>query len=171
MKDIFMHKKDHPHKETEEKQEMENPEECQEKSCECEKQEEEKKQLNDQLKRAVADYRNLEARIEKEKANFVRYVEDDTVKKILPVLDNLEKAQAAKPDQGIQLIQEQLQKIIDSFGITEIEAMGKKFDPNFHDCIEVVEGPENEITAVLEKGYVHGEKVVRPAKVKVGKVK
>jgi len=130
---------------------------------------EENQTISDQMKRAVADYRNLEGRMLKEKAAYITYAESKVARQILPVLDNLEKAQESINNEGIGLIIAQFNKVLESLGVIEIEAIGKEFDPVFHESIDIEEGPENRVTTVLEKGYRIGEAVIRPAKVKVGK--
>jgi molecular chaperone GrpE len=129
----------------------------------------ENQDLLDQLKRAVADYRNLQARTEKEKSAFIVYAQADTIKKFLPIMDNLEKAAVVMKDKGIDLILEQFKKTLSDFGVMEMDALGKEFDPNFHECIDITEGAENKVVEVLDNGYLMDEKVLRPAKVKVGK--
>ena len=97
------------------------------------------------------------------------------IKRYLPILDDLERALQASPQalpwvEGIELIQRKLQSILDSEGIKRIEAEGQVFDPNFHEAIsqeQSAEVPSGHVVAVVQNGYMLGEKVLRPAMVRV----
>lgn len=126
------------------------------------------KDLENKWKRALADYANLEKRIEKEKENFAKFSNAVLVDKLLPVLDSLEKCCQHLKDKGLRLTLEQLKKVLESEGLKEIEAGGKKFDPETMDAVEIVRGPKDKVIEVVLKGYFLNERVLRPAKVKVG---
>jgi molecular chaperone GrpE len=109
---------------------------------------------------------------------IVRYASEELMCKILPILDNLERAEEGMPEEkkddeyfkGFLQIKNQVRDLLKNFGVEEIEALGKKFDPNFHEVVGEAEGGESgEIKEVLQKGYTLQEKVIRPAKVKIVK--
>ncbi|OGO35831.1 MAG: nucleotide exchange factor GrpE, partial [Chloroflexi bacterium RBG_16_56_8] len=102
----------------------------------------------------------------------------DLIKKILPVLDDLERALQNRPSDtgpwinGIELIYKKLASLLESEGVKRIEAQGAAFDPNFHEAIshepsDVVES--GHVIAVTQNGYMLGERVIRPALVRVAK--
>lgn len=125
-------------------------------------------ELEEKYLRALADYQNLEKRVEREKETFVKFANAVLILKMLPVLDNLERASEHLKDQGIELVIKQFKEALSSEGVTEIEAAGQAFDPQLHEAVEKVSGEEDKVMEVVEKGYKLGEKVIRPAKVKVG---
>ena len=126
------------------------------------------KELQDRLARALADYQNLEKRIEREKADFIKFTNAILLDRLLPVLDNLEKMEGSPSDQGLKIAVSELKSILKAEGVEEIEAGGKKFAPSEMECLEKVKGAENEVVVVCQKGYKLNGKVLRPAKVKVG---
>jgi len=131
-------------------------------------------QLNDlenKWKRALADYANLEKRIDNEKQSFVKYSNLKLLEKLLPILDDLEAAENHLKDQGLKIILNKLKEILKSEGVEEIKTHGEEFNPELMEAIEIIEGPKNKVMEVLRKGYLLEEKVLRIAKVKVGGVK
>ncbi len=118
--------------------------------------------------RVLADYQNLEKRVAREKDIFVKFANVVLVLKMLPVLDNLQRASEHLKDQGIELVVKQFQDALSSEGVTEIGTVGDAFNPEHHEAIEKVAGEEGKVMQVLEKGYKLGDKVIRPAKVKIG---
>lgn len=133
--------------------------------------EEEIADLTGKWKRMAADYANLERRVAQEKEMVTKYANTLLLLKIFPILDNLEKAAASHPtDEGLAAIVRQSQTLLDSEGTTMIPALGEKFNPHFHECVDVVEGEEDDkVVAVLHKGYKIDDRVLRPAKVRVSK--
>ena len=128
------------------------------------------KELEDQLKRALADYQNLERRIEEERRLLSGLSSAVLIEKFLPVLDNLENAQKHLEDEGLEMVIKQFREVLKEEGVEEIEAEGTNFDPNLHEATEVLEGKEdNRVMNVLRKGYKINDKVIRPAQVAVGK--
>jgi molecular chaperone GrpE len=130
----------------------------------------------DALLRERADFTNFRRRVESEKSQMWSQASGEMVKKILPVLDDLERAAANRPAEnawadGVEIIVRKFQSILEKEGITRIEAVGQPFDPNQHEAIMQEESAEYEsgvVTAVLQHGYLqHGEQVLRPALVKV----
>jgi molecular chaperone GrpE len=124
--------------------------------------------LENKWKRALADYANLEKRIEKEKADFIKFSSAQLLDKLLPVFDDLERCQKYIKDQGLRLVCQRFGEILKSEGVEEIKAQGEEFNPELMDAVETVEGQKNKVTEVVLKGYLLNGGVLRPAKVKVG---
>ena len=126
-------------------------------------------ELNDRYKRLFAEFENYKKRIQKESINKYAEITGDVVSSILPVMDNLEKAVEAKTEdtsyqEGVKLILKQFLDVMNKFGVEEIEAVGKTFDPEFHEAVSHIEDPskgEQEIIQEYRKGYKIGTKVVR----------
>ncbi len=127
-------------------------------------------ELEERLKRTLADYQNLERRIEEERKLLSRLSSVLLVEKFLPVLENLENAQKHLSDQGLELVIKQFKEVLASEGVEEIESEGKQFDPKYHEAIETEQGEDdNKITKVLTKGYKIEDKVIKPVRVVVTK--
>lgn len=135
-------------------------------------------EYKDQYLRAAADYRNFKRRTEQERAELIRTASAGLLLKLLPVVDDLERAmQNVTPDvensawyAGFKLIPQKLMTVLESEGVTPIEALGQDFDPNKHEAVihEPAEGQEGKVIAELQKGYMIRDKVLRPSMVKVG---
>lgn len=126
--------------------------------------------LRNKYLRALADYQNLERRVEEERKKFQYYAVKEILLKFLEVLDLIEKAEVFIKDEGLKLVKERFLKILKEEGVREIEILGKEFDPNVAECIEVVEGEEEgKVVEVVRKGYFYHNQVLRIARVKVGK--
>lgn len=128
-------------------------------------------ELEEKWKRALADYHNLEKRLEKKKEELVKFSNASLIDKLLSVLDSLEKAVDHLEDKGLKLVLEQFKAVLSSEGLTEIKAQGEKFDPEKMDAVEMVKGEKDRVFEAILKGYRLNNKVLRPAKVKVGKGK
>ena len=135
-------------------------------------------ELQDRLKRQMAEFDNFRKRTEKEKAAMYEIGAKDIIEKILPVLDNFERGLAAVPEdekgssfaEGIEKIYKQFVKTLEDAGVESIEAVGKQFDPNLHNAVMHVEDEkygENEIAMELQKGYKYRGSVVRHSMVQV----
>ena len=135
-------------------------------------------ELQDRLKRQMAEFDNFRKRTEKEKAAMYEIGAKDIIEKILPVLDNFERGLAAVPEdekgssfaEGIEKIYKQFGKTLEDAGVESIEAVGKQFDPNLHNAVMHVEDEkygENEIAMELQKGYKYRGSVVRHSMVQV----
>ena len=129
---------------------------------------------NDKYLRMLAEYDNYRRRSQKERENIYGDVRADTVKKILPVYDNLLRAaQQEATDEarkGMEAILTQFRTILNGIGVTEIDAVGKRFDPNLHEALLHIEDEkygEGEIVMELEKGFMLGDRVIRFSKVQV----
>ena len=135
-------------------------------------------ELQDRLKRQMAEFDNFRKRTEKEKAAMYEIGAKDIIEKILPVLDNFERGLAAVPEdekgssfaEGVEKIYKQFVKTLEDAGVETIEAVGKQFDPNLHNAVMHVEDEkygENEIAMELQKGYKYRGSVVRHSMVQV----
>ncbi len=127
--------------------------------------------FENRLKRALADYANLEKRVEREKEEFIKLANAQLLDKLLPVLDDLELCEKHLRDKGISLIHNRFQEVLESEGLEEIKALGESFDPETMDCVELIAGPKDKVIEIVLKGYLLNNKVLRPAKVKVGQGK
>ena len=126
-------------------------------------------ELENSLKRALADYQNLKKRNEKDKKDFVRFATASALDKFLAVLDDLERAQTHLKNEGLKIAIDQFVKVLNSEGVEEIKLLNTTFDPNTSDCTELVKGKKNQIIKIIKKGYTLNSRVLRPAQVKVGK--
>jgi len=125
--------------------------------------------------RSQAEFQNYKKRIERDNALIYANMKGDIIKKVLPALDDLERALQNRPADdawagGIELIARKLQNILESEGVKRIEAKGTAFDPNFHEAITHEPSEEVEsghVIDVVQNGYMLGERVIRPALVRV----
>jgi molecular chaperone GrpE len=124
--------------------------------------------LENRLKRALADYANLEKRMVREKGDFVKLANAQLLDKMLSVLDDLERSEDHLENKGLSMACDQFREVLASEDVEEIKALGKKFDPETMDAAEIVPGPKNQVVEVVLKGYLLNDRVLRPAKVKVG---
>jgi molecular chaperone GrpE len=135
--------------------------------------EEQKKQIEEyktKYLRALADYQNLEKRINLEKQELIKMANKNLLLKILPIVDDLEKAEIFVKDDGLKLVKDNFLKFLKNEGVEEIEVLGKEFDPQLAEAVEVVKGEkDNIVVEVLRKGYRLGDKILRVAQVKVAK--
>ncbi|NLK36777.1 MAG: nucleotide exchange factor GrpE [Epulopiscium sp.] len=133
----------------------------------------------DKYQRCLAEFDNFRKRTSKEKASMYDDGIRSAVEKLLPVIDNFERALSAPGEinteedsfyKGIQMIMKQLQEILVSMGVEEIKALGEKFDPNLHAAVAHEDNDaysENEVIEELRKGYKYKDKVIRHSMVKV----
>lgn len=137
-------------------------------------------ELTQQLLRLQADFDNYRKRSRRDLQEGIIRANEELVRQLLPVLDNLERALAADSDasedsirEGVQLIYRQFMDILSREGLEPIRAVGEDFDPNLHDAVmmEAVEDPEmeNQILQEFQKGYTFRERVLRAAVVKVAR--
>lgn len=135
-------------------------------------------EYKDQWLRATADYKNFKRRVEIERSELIRSASSALLLKLLPVMDDFERAIANIPPEiaetawwgGTQLIAHKLRTILESEGVTAIAAVGQDFDPNFHEAVlyEEALGQDGKVIEELQKGYKLGDRVLRPSMVKVG---
>ena len=132
-------------------------------------------EYKDSWMRSQAEFQNYRKRVERDNDAMKTLMKGDIVKKVLPVLDDLERAVQNRPTDdlwanGIELIARKFQGVLESEGIKRIEAEGAEFDPNFHEAISNEPSDEVEsghVIAVVQNGYMLGERVIRPALVRV----
>lgn len=138
----------------------------------------EKDSLQDRLLRTAAEFDNYRKRVERERRDLADYMKADILAEILPIVDNFERAlQAPSSDidslrKGVELIHKQMHDFLRKRGVTPIEALGADFDPNFHQAVIHETSPshrEGEVIEELQRGYMLGDKLLRPAMVKVAK--
>jgi molecular chaperone GrpE len=132
-------------------------------------------EYKDSWLRSQADFQNYKKRLERDNEMMYISMKGDIIKKVLPVLDDLERAlqnrRAEDPwADGIELIARKIQNMLESEGVKKIEALGAEFDPNFHEAIshEPADGAQSgSVIGVAQNGYMLGERVIRPALVRV----
>jgi len=138
----------------------------------------EKDSLQDRLLRTAAEFDNYRKRVERERRDLADYMKADILTELLPIVDNFERAlQAPSSDgdslrKGVDLIHKQMLDFLRKRGVTPIEALGADFDPNFHQAVIHETSPfhrEGEVIEELQRGYMLGDKLLRPAMVKVAK--
>lgn len=143
---------------------------------------EENEILKDKFLRTSAEMQNMKRRMEEEKANLLKYEGEDLIKKLLPVIDNFERAigmddtnledEVSKFLNGFKMIYGNLSSTLQGYEVIAMDILNKPFDPNTMDAVlaEEVEGVEpNIVVDVLQKGYTYKGKVIRHAMVKVSK--
>lgn len=131
--------------------------------------------LTDRLKRNMAEFDNFRKRTEKEKSSMYVIGAKDIIEKILPVVDNFERGLAQAPEddpfaEGMQKIYKQFTTTMEGMGVEPIEAVGKEFNPDFHNAVMHVEDEElgeNVVAEEFQKGYMYRDSVVRHSMVKV----
>ncbi len=145
--------------------------------------EQEKKEIYDRLLRVSAEFENYKKRSARETENFKKFANESLVRELLPVADDMERAIASSVREssshpvldGVTIIFEKLLKILDSFGVKPVEsAVGKAFDPGFHEAAMLEESddyPENTVIREFQKGYMLHDRLLRPAMVVVSKTK
>lgn len=135
-------------------------------------------ELEDRVKRQMAEFDNFRKRTEKEKTAMFETGAKSVIEKILPVVDNFERGLMAIPEEekgspfaeGMNMIYKQLMTELENIGVKPIEAVGKEFDPNLHNAVMQVESEEYEegiVAQELQKGYTYRESVVRHSMVAV----
>ena len=135
-------------------------------------------ELNDKVLRQMAEFENFRKRTEKEKAAMFEIGAKSIVEKLLPVIDNFERGLAAVSEeekssgfaQGVEMIYKQLLAELEGAGVTVIEAVGKEFNPDFHNAVMHIEDEnfgENIVAEEFQKGYMYKDSVVRHSMVKV----
>ena len=134
-----------------------------------EEQKQDIEEKEDRIKRLMAEFENFKKRSDKERTAMYNSVMGDVVMKLLPVLDNLEKAvesttQDEQYKNGIELVMKQFKEVLSSNGVKEIEAVGQPFDPSLHEAVSLVEDSSLGAKIVKEeyrKGYIIGDRVLR----------
>lgn len=132
---------------------------------------EELENLKNQLKRALADYQNLEKRVAQDRSDWIKNANRDLLLRFLPTLDTLNLAQKHVDDEGLKLSVQQFLDALKSEGVQKIETIGAHFDPKTMEAVEVEEAEEGKVLEEIRAGYTLNGEVLRPAQVKVGKQK
>ncbi|WP_420836000.1 nucleotide exchange factor GrpE [Holzapfeliella floricola] len=150
-----------------------------EEPSEVEKLQQELEAAQDKYLRSQAEIQNIQTRQQKELAQFSKYEGQSLAKEILPALDNLQRALQVQADdeassqlkKGIELTYNALIKALNDKGITEVEAEGATFDPNYHQAVQTVEAtedhPKDTVVEVYQPGYLFKDRILRPAMVSV----
>ena len=138
------------------------------------------KQLEESLLRNQAELLNYRKRKDEETSRIVKYAEEEVLKSFLPILDNFERAinmdddnlndEVSKFLEGFKLMYKQIKELLKKFEVTEIDSLGKEFDPSYHQAVVMDKDDTKEhgiITEVLQKGYMYKENVLRHSMVKV----
>ena len=135
--------------------------------------------VHDRLLRTAAEFDNYRKRIDRERRDLSEYAASDLLSDLLPIIDNLERALmtpgVADDDpfrRGVELIHKQMLDLLRKRGARPIEATGAMFDPKFHNAViheESSEHPDGEVIQELQRGYMLGDRLLRPAMVKVAK--
>lgn len=125
----------------------------------------------DKYRRAAADYYNLEQRVSRQIQEAQERGRERILVKLLVVLDDMKQAEKFVTDPGLQLVKAKFEQVLHEEGVEELDVMGKPFDPQTAECIQVVDGDEGIVIEVHQAGYMLGNRLVRPAKVSVGKEK
>lgn len=132
----------------------------------------------DKLQRSMAEFDNFRKRTNLEKASMYENGTRDTIEKLLPILDNFERAILSTPDEdkqsamfkGVDMIFNQMVETFKNMGVEELAGVGETFDPNIHNAVLHVDDDslgENVVAEVMQKGYKYKDKVIRPSMVKV----
>lgn len=135
-------------------------------------------QAKEQLLRTMADFQNFRRRNQEQVAQLRQFATENLVTTLLPVLDNFERTvahaqQGASVEQvaaGVQAVERQLRSVLEGQNVRRIEAVGQTFDPEIHEAISMEPSPEhaaNTVIVEVEAGYRMGERVIRPARVKI----
>ena len=164
--------------EAEENQEVEAQDDTENTETEIDKLKSDYENLNNQYIRLAADFDNYRKRQAQERESLLKYGAEDTLKKLIEVLDNFDRGEKAIQDvedcekvkESFNLVHKQLTDALHKVGLETINCIGEEFDPNFHEAVmqtPTSEQPEHTIIAELQKGYKLGDRVLRPALVNV----
>ena len=139
----------------------------------------ERDDLYDRLLRKTAEFDNFRKRVERDRKEMIDWAAADVIGDLLSIVDDFDRALAAPapPEAqsykaGIELIQRQLAELLKKRGVATVEALGADFDPHLHQAVayeEVAGAREGEVVGVMAKGYKLGDRLLRPALVKVAK--
>lgn len=138
----------------------------------------EKQECFDKLLRLHADFENFKKRSAKERQDFLRFANEELIYELIAILDNFERAFASATTQadfkclhqGVEMILKQMHQLLEKNGVKKIECVGRPFDPAWQEAVAHIETdkyPENIVVEEMQKGYLLGERLIRPAIVKV----
>lgn len=140
----------------------------------------ERDQMKEQALRTMADFQNFRRRNQQEFQQFRQLANEDLVVALLPVLDNFERtvehlqagATVETMIEGVRAVEKQLRSVLEARNVQRISAVGEPFDPEVHEAIEMVpttEAPDNTVLSEIEPGYRLGDRIIRPARVRVAR--
>lgn len=142
-----------------------------------EQKQEEAQKYYDQYLRTLAEADNMKKRLAREREEYIKYGNTALIKKILPVIDDLNRAMEVAQNstdiealsKGVEMTAKSLLDVLHGEGVQEIESLGKEFDPQFHQAllVEPNEAPENTVIEEFQKGFILHDRVIRPSLVKV----
>ena len=149
-------------------------------SEEFEKLKAEAQENHDRYLMSAAEFENFKKRMDRERSDSIRFANEELIKQLLPIVDNLERALAHAEEvgadeamiEGVNMVHKQFIDALEKFGITRVEAMEKPFDPNYHEAmmqVETNEHPPNTVVMEMAKGYMLHDRLIRPAIVGVSK--
>lgn len=140
----------------------------------------ERDDLYERLLRKTAEFDNFRKRVDRERKDFAEWAAADVLGDLLAVMDDFDRAlrvetpEAARPYKtGVEMIHKALHELVRKRGVSEVEALGRDFDPHEHQAVAYEEMPgarDGEVVQVLQQGYKLGERLLRPAMVRVAKV-
>jgi molecular chaperone GrpE len=146
---------------------------------ELERVQQERDRYYDRLLRQAAEFENYRKRVERERREQAEYAAADVLRSLLPLVDGMERALAAPAPaeaepyrKGVEIIHRQMLDVLRKHGVTSIEAVGRPFDPHLHEAVLHEESPghaEGEVLEELQRGYRLGDRLLRPAMVRVAK--
>lgn len=123
----------------------------------------------DRYMRALADYKNLQRKIDEERKLIFTLATANVLEEIIPTVDLLHKAEVFIKDPGMQMVKDQLVHVLEEFGLKEVELLGKEYDPHTAEVVGTVKGErENVVVEVVRRGYMLGDRIIRVGQVKVG---
>lgn len=170
-----MHKKEHKEKALKEEEKIEQPTE----KSDAETLKEQLEEYKNRFLRTLADFDNYKKRMAVEREQFVQFANESLISQLLPVMDGFTRALAAaeksnageEMQKGLALVKKQFEDALKKQGLTEIEALGKPYDPHFHEAIlqKEDEGEEGLVIEEMQKGYILNGRVIRPSMVIVSK--
>lgn len=172
MADTAAEKSDGTEKKSSKKRKSKKDAEIEKLRTELENARKEVREIKELLQRIQADFDNYRKRIRRENELREKYGCEELIKRMLDVLDTLERALAHEEGrfkEGLEAIKQQIESVLSEFGVQSFHSAGEKFDPNFHEAIATGEGEDGIILEEYQKGYTLYDKVIRHAKVKVAK--
>jgi len=123
----------------------------------------------DRYMRALADYKNLQRKIDEERKLVFTLATANVLEEIIPTVDLLHKAEVFIKDPGMQMVKDQLVHVLEEFGLKEIELIGKEYDPHTAEVVGTIDGEkDNVVVEVVRRGYMLGDRIIRVGQVKVG---
>jgi molecular chaperone GrpE len=126
-------------------------------------------EMEQNWKRALADYQNLQRRTAEDKSHAIKFANYELISELIEVYDNMRMMEKHSDDTGLKMIVRQFWEKLNYHGLEQIKAEGKKFDESLMEAVETVEGPEGKVVGVTQSGYTFRDRLVRPARVIVGK--